>query len=337
MFSVVVPIYKVEAFLEKCIESILQQTYGDFELILVDDGSPDQCPLICDKYSGKDVRVHTIHKLNGGLVSARNAGLQYATGNYICYVDGDDWLTLDALQKVKEKALDIYDPDIIVFNMVKEFGDHQEVIPYYVEKGFYSKDKLKDIIYPYMMWDRRKSFYEGLVFPSAGGKIMKRSLLLNHYCQNECIRMGEDNAYLFECLYFANSVFFLPENLYVYNQLNQGSFLHTYDKKRIKNNRILVDYINSKLAGKEKVIDEQINAFNAYWLITAIFHEIKCKHSIGNSARHLKNEIRENHSLLDININSLPMIVKLYLYLIKMNLYVLALLGAKVINGLRSK
>ena len=241
MFSVIVPIYKVEAFLEKCIESILQQTYENFELILVDDGSPDNCPLICDRYSKKDVRIRTIHKLNGGLVSARNTGLLSAVGDYICYVDGDDWLVPDALQKVKENAIDKYHPDMIIYNMIKEFGDHQQTIPYYVDKGFYSKDKLKDIIYPYMMWDRRKSFYKGLVFPSAGGKIIKRSLLMNHYCQNESIRMGEDNAYIFECLYFADSAFFLPDNLYVYNQLNQGSFLHSYDKKRIKNNRILVD------------------------------------------------------------------------------------------------
>ncbi|MCG0263905.1 MULTISPECIES: glycosyltransferase family 2 protein [Phocaeicola] len=337
MFSVIVPIYKVEAFLEKCIESILQQTYENFELILVDDGSPDNCPLICDRYSKKDVRIRTIHKLNGGLVSARNTGLLSAVGDYICYVDGDDWLVPDALQKVKENAIDKYHPDMIIYNMIKEFGDHQQTIPYYVDKGFYSKDKLKDIIYPYMMWDRRKSFYKGLVFPSAGGKIIKRSLLMNHYCQNESIRMGEDNAYIFECLYFADSAFFLPDNLYVYNQLNQGSFLHSYDKKRIKNNRILVDYIKSKLGGKEKNIDEQINAFNAYWLITAIFHEIKCNNSILDSANYLRSEIRENHSLQDININVLPVIVKLYLYLIKMNLYVLALLSAKLINRLRRK
>ena len=88
---------------------------------------------------------------------------------------------------------------------------------------------------------------------------------------------------------------------------------------------------------KEKNIDEQINAFNAYWLITAIFHEIKCNNSILDSANYLRSEIRENHSLQDININVLPVIVKLYLYLIKMNLYVLALLSAKLINRLRRK
>ena len=91
------------------------------------------------------------------------------------------------------------------------------------------------------------------------------------------------------------------------------------------------------MGGKEKNIDEQIYAFNAYWLITAIFHEIKCNNSILDSANYLRSEIRENHSLQDININVLPVIVKLYLYLIKMNLYVLALLSAKLINRLRRK
>lgn len=75
LFSVIVPIYRVEAFLRKCVDSILAQTYDGFELILVDDGSPDNCPSICDEYARADGRVHVIHKPNGGLVSARNAGL----------------------------------------------------------------------------------------------------------------------------------------------------------------------------------------------------------------------------------------------------------------------
>ena len=90
--SVIVPIYRIEKYLPECIDSLLDQSFLNFELILVDDGSPDNCPKICDDYSKKDTRIKVIHKENGGLLSARKAGLKAAKGNYIAYVDGDDWV-----------------------------------------------------------------------------------------------------------------------------------------------------------------------------------------------------------------------------------------------------
>ena len=91
MISVIVPVYNVEKYLRKCVDSILAQTYGEFELLLVDDGSPDGCPQICDEYAERDSRVRVIHKPNGGLISARNEGIRACTGDYVCIVDGDDW------------------------------------------------------------------------------------------------------------------------------------------------------------------------------------------------------------------------------------------------------
>lgn len=93
--SIIVPVYKVEAYLDRCINSILNQTFKDFELILVDDGSPDRCPQLCDEWAKKDERIKVIHKENGGLSSARNAGLKIALGNFIGFVDSDDWIASD--------------------------------------------------------------------------------------------------------------------------------------------------------------------------------------------------------------------------------------------------
>lgn len=95
LISVIVPIYNVEMYLIKCIESFLGQTHSNLEIILVDDGSPDGCPEICDKYALKDARIRVIHKKNGGLSDARNAGLEIATGDYIGFVDSDDWIAPD--------------------------------------------------------------------------------------------------------------------------------------------------------------------------------------------------------------------------------------------------
>lgn len=96
--SVIVPVYKAEQYLERCVKSILEQTYQNFELILVDDGSPDGSPILCDKWAEKDSRVHVIHKKNGGASSARNAGLKIAKGNWIAFADSDDWLNETALK-----------------------------------------------------------------------------------------------------------------------------------------------------------------------------------------------------------------------------------------------
>ena len=98
--SIIVPVYKVEKYLERCIDRLINQTYKDIEIILVDDGSPDKCPRICDDYAKKSDRVIVIHKKNGGLSDARNCGLLKATGEYILYVDSDDYIELDACEKL---------------------------------------------------------------------------------------------------------------------------------------------------------------------------------------------------------------------------------------------
>ena len=90
--SVIVPVYKVEPYLRECVESVMAQTLTDIEIILVDDGSPDNCGAICDEYAAKDTRITVIHKENGGLSDARNVGLDIATGEYIGFVDSDDWI-----------------------------------------------------------------------------------------------------------------------------------------------------------------------------------------------------------------------------------------------------
>lgn len=104
LISVIVPVYKVESFLCKCVESIRNQTYTNLEIILVDDGSPDLCGEICDDYALKDQRIRVIHKENGGLSSARNAGIDVATGEFLAFVDSDDWIELDCYEKLLHLA-----------------------------------------------------------------------------------------------------------------------------------------------------------------------------------------------------------------------------------------
>ena len=100
LISVIVPIYKVEEYLDRCVESIVNQTYKSLEIILVDDGSPDNCPQMCDSWAGKDNRIKVVHKENGGLSDARNAGMPFATGEIISFIDSDDWIEFDMFEKM---------------------------------------------------------------------------------------------------------------------------------------------------------------------------------------------------------------------------------------------
>ena len=122
--SVIVPIYKVEAYLRQCVDSILAQTYKDLDIVLVDDGSTDNCPA-CDAYARKDARVQVVHKPNGGLMSARQAGLRVAKGEYVGFVDGDDWIEPDMYARFAA-AITQYAPDMALCEFYYAFADHNE-------------------------------------------------------------------------------------------------------------------------------------------------------------------------------------------------------------------
>ena len=129
LISVIIPVYKVEPYLDRCVQSIVDQTYRDLEIILVDDGSPDRCPEMCDAWAEKDSRIRVIHKENGGLSDARNSGMAAATGEYISFIDSDDWIAPEMLERLV-KALVRDDSDIAAcaVDMVWEDGRQNEAL-----------------------------------------------------------------------------------------------------------------------------------------------------------------------------------------------------------------
>ena len=170
--SIIVPVYNVEEYLPRCIDSILAQTFTDFELILVDDGSPDNCPQICDDYAQKDNRIKVIHKENGGLSSARNAGIELAISDFVGFVDSDDWIDpnmYSVLYNLQKK----YNADIAECSFVKctafEFCDHSNTM---LEKVF-SKEAAVIQLYKCecygstVAWNKlyKKSLFDDLKYP----------------------------------------------------------------------------------------------------------------------------------------------------------------------------
>lgn len=126
IISIIVPIYKVEGYLDKCITSLVNQTYKNLEIILVDDGSPDNCGAICDAWAERDSRIKVIHKSNGGLSDARNAGLEVTTGEYVAFVDSDDWVELNYYE-VLYKQLCKYNAKIAASGVIWAYEDHEEI------------------------------------------------------------------------------------------------------------------------------------------------------------------------------------------------------------------
>lgn len=168
--SVIVPVYKVESYIQRCVDSILNQTYTDLEILLVDDGSPDTCGKICDEYAGKDSRVSAFHKVNGGLSDARNFGCQYATGEYIIFVDSDDYLELDIFQYLYNN-IQKYQADMATCGVYDVYDDHtktQESGGEFVCSGQKAFEYiLKGVFIRGEIWNKlmKRELIQGLQFP----------------------------------------------------------------------------------------------------------------------------------------------------------------------------
>lgn len=216
LFSVIVPVYKVEAYLPECIDSLLTQTYTEFELILVDDGSPDNCGKICDEYAEKDNRVRAIHKENGGVTSARLAGAEAAVGTYIVCVDGDDWVSSDYLERFAEHIRECH-PDILCCGFVEAYNDRMIEQPIWISGGFYNREKIENELFRVLI-----AGADGLDFPSyVCGKAIRRDLYhLQQKAVDKCIPIWEDEAVAKPCLYYADSVFILKECMYFYRKIH---------------------------------------------------------------------------------------------------------------------
>ena len=198
--SIIVPVYKVEDCIRECIDSILAQTYPYFELILVDDGSPDNCGRICDDYAKGNNRIKVVHKVNGGISSARNAGLEVAKGEWIMHVDGDDWIEPDMIESLIEAA-QVTGADLV-------FGDFMKYGP---SAGY---NKL-----PTWSSDKKKSMtnYIAYVMTTIWGSIAKRSLYADHSLKSpEGISYCEDFHLIVRLCHFAKKVVNVHRPFYHY-------------------------------------------------------------------------------------------------------------------------
>lgn len=217
LISIVVSIYNEWEYLDKCIDSIVNQTYKNIEIILVDDGSTDCCGEICDEYAKQDSRIIVIHKPNGGLVSARKDGTKRATGDYIINVDGDDWIEKERIQNLV-RGIEQYHADIIYMDgYVREYPDNQVTVKGSLRRGFYTKQQVQEEIL--MKIASTNHFYEKNIEMFMWLWAFKKELIKEKQpLIDERISMGEDLACVCECLASANSISIIEGGSYHYTQ-----------------------------------------------------------------------------------------------------------------------
>ena len=323
LFSVIVPIYKVEEYLRKCVDSILNQTWTDFELLLVDDGSPDQCPGICDEYARRDARVRVIHKPNGGLVSARNTGIAAARGDYICYVDGDDWVKPELLQFVKDVLEKAPAPlDIVCFGAERVFTDRTNLMGNHVEAGYYDKARMEKEIYPRILCHQRPGFGWSYLIPSnAWNKAYRRELLLEHYLRDERIRMFEDGAFVYECILFANQAYFCSEPLYYYNKMNPGAMTEELRLYLNENSVHVMEYLRERLGNYSPDIARQLNDYAALLILWDVKKQVETTGSVFKAAANIRGSLRATGMLRFVREEGLPMRHRLVIRFLRAGLY----------------
>ncbi|MGA4516237.1 glycosyltransferase family 2 protein [Solibacillus silvestris] len=256
LISIIVPIYNVEDFLHRCVDSILNQTYKNLEIILVNDGSPDQCGKICEEYAKLDNRVKVIHKENGGLSDARNAGIEVAEGQYLAFIDSDDWIHEEYIEILYE-LLRKTNSDISICNFLMTSTENFQVDNSKAELYTYSNIKALEQLY-------NDEFYVQMV--TSWGKLYKKNLFEG--LSFPVGRVHEDEFTTYKLLYKANKVVLTTAKLLYYWQ-REDSIMG--DRFNIKNKLDQIDALNERVEFFALVgLDDLCNRTNrrlffSYW------------------------------------------------------------------------
>ena len=220
--SIIIPVYNAEKYLEECVSSILSQTYQNLEIILVDDGSVDSCPELCKKYAAMDRRVRVIHKKNGGVSSARNAGLDAASGDYITMVDSDDYI--DACMYEKMMAEAERGAELVICDCMKEYPDRRELYTHDIRGGYYDRQQLETEYFPHLL------MMKNVEYPATISNclLLFRRELAEHVRYLHGVRYSEDLLFGAQLMHRAQSFSYLKGQAYYHYRMNPKSATHRF-------------------------------------------------------------------------------------------------------------
>lgn len=250
--SFIVPVYNSEQYLQQCIESVIYQTYSNWELILINDGSTDKSEMICKKYEKKDSRIIYLYKENGGVSSARNAGIEKATGEYICFIDSDDYIDACFSEMIVDKMSD--NTSMVVFGLTRfknDFSD-QKVISYRLEGGRYELSAIMSSLID-------DGTLSGFTFHSSCSALFRRKLIIEKKLRfNEILKYNEDGLFVseylmncdMECIYvdFKSAPYYYREN--------EMSATHLIDLDKYESDMNLIESILDKYSDRNNVKEQ---------------------------------------------------------------------------------
>lgn len=271
LISVIVPIFRVEAYLEQCIQSIRNQTYRNLEIILVDDGSDDRCPQICDKHALEDKRVKVIHKKNGGADSARKAGMLEASGNYVGYVDGDDWIEPEMYEKLLAYA-QIYGVDVVESGVIDTGMNVQKKRTPYLPEGCYKGKDFVEKVEPRLLY--AGVFFEHGISPYLWSKLFLRDKVMKYQMMPGIVNTIQDDTMVsLPCIAETKSVYISHDSYYHY-RIMTDSLKRECRKEEMQYlfegySEFYSRFIDTRLCSKN---DSQINYFVMYWLLLGVPH-----------------------------------------------------------------
>lgn len=257
-FSIIVPIYNVENYLEKCVNSILEQSYQNYQLILVDDGSTDRSPELCDKFCENNEKISVIHKANGGLSSARNTGLDIAKGEYIIFLDSDDyWDDRDALLKIYNRIQTTHS-DIYIFGMKKFFqstGKYSEE-----RKPIFTESNLSFLV-------KIRCLMQNNTFVAcAWDKVIRRGIIADNTLRFTQGQMSEDIEWCIKLLFCVESIETISECFYVYRQQNKTSITSNIARKNMED---ILQVIEKYMSCEKDYVKHFIANQYVLWITTA--------------------------------------------------------------------
>lgn len=264
--SIIIPVYNVEKFLPHCIESVISQSYQDWELLLIDDGSKDESGIICDRYAEKDSRIKVIHKTNGGVSSARNRGLDIATGNYVCFIDSDDWVGVNYLSDFKT---DRYDADIYISGAT--YDTYGKPYSYKQYEDSYCKN-IKEIDNCFVRQGLMDNGYPW-------GKLFRRDLLQTNSLRfNENMSINEDHVFVLEYMLLASSMLVTSSFDYHYTVFDKSGRklsgrINRFDE--LKTASVTFDKILKDMEQKWRLDDSILKGWRSGYVYTKRLHGLR--------------------------------------------------------------
>lgn len=283
--SIIVPVYNAEKYLKKCVDSLTGQTYQNLEIILVDDGSGDNSGNLCDELAEKDGRIKVLHKENGGLVSAWKAGVTESTGEYLNFVDSDDWVDLNMLEEMSEYLTGSEKEMIASDYVIEKVDGSKSCVFQELSPGEYDRDEIERKAIPNLL-GREKRY----VTISRCMKLISRKLIIDNMKYSDPrIRLSEDTTIMLPSLIDCDRLVIMDHKAYYHYLYVKESMVHKYDEKLYENVRLLKEtvlrIINDKFEGEELAErKKQLDQEYILWLLLVLKNEAR-----GNPAGYRKN------------------------------------------------